>query len=996
MSEARLSLALALERRDPVSVGWSGAHFEALSAWLAGVGPVAIVELRVSGSPTSFAAEVRELGVVLLEPGERELSTLSLQLDPTRPAPLHELRELLGGHAMVALEAERTRAFLERDLVRDRGVAPAREGSRTLDVQELFALCHPDASDLDLGTLCRILLAREAGVSALARAVDVGCLLSAVAIAARAGEPRYRVIERILAERLPGSPWRPLVDPDARPTPAEAAPVLDFAAFARRAFAAQQTALPPASPLPAASLRAAVRGDPEPEERYLAIGASEEQPVPFEIGAIAAALADAERGERHFPGYRVRKEQIELARQFVHVLQDGGVAKLEGGTGVGKSLAYLAAVIPFAMARAAAGEREPIVLSTRTKLLQDQLLHKDIAAAARFLGHPGLRALSIKGRANYVCERRLAAVLADGGDPGLSPGLEADFALLEACARIRPAGEVGTVPAALVRRSPRLRELLRASVAARADQCSREQCGHEQRCPFGRHRRALAKAQLVVANHDLLLRWPPDYPAFSHVVADEGHELGGVAEEVYSIRVRPEDVEERLELLFGAPARRGQRRHASRGLVARSATKSADAALDRNRHDLRLELTGLGSNMAAFADAYGGTELPNEAGRERPAAARLATSAAQRIEALANHALREGPERRFETGATSSGRSVPGLRDLASEEESLRGIATQAEALIAAAQGLRLAFAVENDAYVGAFEGLENPFDRWSLVLRPVDPGPSFRDEFLGRVESLAVVSATLFVGGDDHAALGEIGLADAGAPSYFSYSVPSPFPYAQAMRVVALAGEASLVEETAQALAILARRLRGRTLGLFTSLSRMREVAERLTALLEGEGLEILVPLRASDDPGGLVDRFRKLRGAAVMLGSRRYWQGIDVRGDDLQAVVIEKLPFEVPTELRRRRDLRLRARGEDPFDRAALGHMLLHLKQMVGRLIRSETDRGLVVIVDARPGRGYFKRLADALPDGVAVERAGLADLVRIVGELGLGPADELKPTR
>ena len=122
-------------------------------------------------------------------------------------------------------------------------------------------------------------------------------------------------------------------------------------------------------------------------------------------------------------------------------------------------------------------------------------------------------------------------------------------------------------------------------------------------------------------------------------------------------------------------------------------------------------------------------------------------------------------------------------------------------------------------------------------------------------------------------------------------------------------------------------------------------------------------------------------------MLGSRRYWQGIDVRGDDLQAVVIEKLPFEVPTELRRRRDLRLRTRGVDPFERAALGHMLLHLKQMVGRLIRSETDRGIVVIVDARPGRGYFRRLADALPDGVIVERVGLAGLAGIVDELGLG---------
>ncbi|MFO0691111.1 MAG: ATP-dependent DNA helicase [Myxococcota bacterium] len=978
-------MSLAIEHRDPVALGFSPGALAALAPWLAAVGPVAIVEIATRapglgpGPGARSGAATREVGAVLLDPGAADVGTL-LYRAPVRAGAesLRGLREALAGRTLVALEPERVRAFFSRDAGADgRGVpsrafAPEAASDAVLDAEALFALCHPDAPDLELTTLCPIDLGRAAGDGPRARALDVGALLAEAAAGARAGVSRFVEVEEILAHRLPGSPWRALFSPAPAPT------AFDFYAFARRASAA--AAPPPPSP------------PPDTEERFLAIGASDEEPVPFEIEAISAALADAERGARHFPGYRVRKEQIELARQFVHVLQDGGVAKLEGGTGVGKSLAYLAAAIPFAMARATAGERAPVVLSTRTKLLQDQLLKKDIAAAARFLGHPGLRALSIKGRANYVCERRLAAVLADGGDPGLRPEHQADFALLEACARIRPAGEVGTVPAALLQRQPRLRELLRASVAARADQCSREQCAHEKRCPFGRHRRALAKAHLVVANHDLLLRWPPDYPAFSHVVADEGHELGSVAEEVYSIRVRPEEIEERLDVLFGAPVRRGQKRYATRGLVASAPTRSADAALARNRDDLRLELAGLGHAMASFADGWGGAELPNEAGRERPAAARLAAGAAGRLEALASHALREGPERRFERGETKDGEPVAGLRDLAGEEEAMRTISTHAEALLAAANGLRMAFAVENDAYVGAFEGLEAPYDRWSLVLRPVDPGPSFREEFLGKVESLAVVSATLFVAGDDHAALGEIGLADADSPTHFRYSVPSPFPYEQAMRVVALDGELALVEETAQALAILARELGGRTLGLFTSLSRMREVAERLEALLEGEGLEVLVPLRASDDPGGLVERFRKLHGEAVMLGSRRYWQGIDVRGDDLQAVVIEKLPFEVPTELRRRRDLRLRAAGEDPFARAALGHMLLHLKQMVGRLIRSETDRGLVVIVDARADRGYFRRLGDALPDGVRVERARLADLPGLVADLGLGPSGEL----
>jgi Rad3-related DNA helicase len=110
----------------------------------------------------------------------------------------------------------------------------------------------------------------------------------------------------------------------------------------------------------------------------------------------------------------VREAQIQMARQFVRLLADGGTLLLEGGTGVGKSLAYLAAAIPFVMERAAGGNHEPVVVSTRTKLLQDQLLGKDIPAAAALLGYPELRALSMKGRANYVCARRVEQVLAEG------------------------------------------------------------------------------------------------------------------------------------------------------------------------------------------------------------------------------------------------------------------------------------------------------------------------------------------------------------------------------------------------------------------------------------------------------------------------------------------------------------------------------------------------------------------------------------------------------
>jgi ATP-dependent DNA helicase DinG len=1018
-------LELSVERRDPRAIGpGSGLELTALGPWLSAVGPVAVVDLETTGLAASRSAEVIEIGILLLDPGEETVGVASTLVCPSRPIPplvsrltgltdedvaaaprmiqiREEIRNLLSGRALVAHQADFERSFLRRDVDSLLGNA------RYLDTQDLLALCHPDAPDLRLETFTRLLLGREERHRALDDAIDAACVLGHVADRALAGEARYLTASRIADRHLQGSPWQALLSGRGESALASSAPVVessprasvsfvddeagddfDFVAFSRDASTASKTAGEGDSSDPETPVV-------EADERFLKIGATDEEPVPFELDAILDAVGDEARGARHFPGYRVRDEQLSLVREFVHVFADGGIAKLEGGTGVGKSLAYLAAAIPFAMSKAAShakdgdksGNREPVVLSTRTKLLQDQLLRKDIAAAARFLGYPNLRALSIKGRANYVCERRLTASLGEAQDPALLDDLKMDYALLEACARIRPHGEVGTVPTALLRRNPKLRELLRSSVAARADQCSREQCSHEKRCPFGRHRRSLSKAHLVVANHDLLLRWPPDYPSFSHVVMDEGHEVGGVAEEVYALRVRPEDVAERLDELFGAPVRRGQKRYASRGLVAEAKSLSDDAALRQNRRDLMLELIGLGRTIADSADAFGGVELPVDAGQKFPTAAELCENAAIRIESIVAHAEREGPTKRLAEGVDRDGLPTSPQRDLDAEEETKRGISSHTEALLGAAHGLRTAFGPENDDYVGAFEGLESPYDHWSLVLRPVAPGESFRNEFLGRVEGLAVVSATLFVGDDDHAALGEVGLAGRDVEESWSHAVGSPFPYETAMRVVAIESDSELIEETAQTLAVLARRLRGRTLGLFTSLARMRETADRLTSLLEGEGIEVLLPRRSSDDPAALVERFKSAKGGAVLLGARRFWQGIDVRGSDLEAVVIEKLPFDVPTELRRRRDDRLRAAGEDPFSRASLGRMLLHLKQMSGRLIRSELDRGMVVIIDARHDRRYFRRLTDALPPGVKIEVLPREALPRIADELRLG---------
>ncbi len=914
-------------------------ELDVLQPFLRETGPLAVVDLETTGLADDRHAEVLEFGILLLEPEGERLTSLRSLVRPRGPLPraVQRLTGLgpddvakapaidalakpvaaaLAGRTIVAHNAAFERHFLTRF------VAASFADASFLDTQDLLAIAHPDAPDLRLETFTRDLLEVEERHRALEDALDTLRVLSHVARGARRGEPRYATALVALETYAPEAPWRRLL------------------------------AGVPLSGRP-----------PEPPSYVEVSGREGEARVPFEPDAIAAALSDEARGCRHFDDYRVREEQVRMARHFARVLERGGRLLLEGGTGVGKSLAYLAAAIPFAVEKAENDVRGPLVISTKTKLLQDQLLGKDIPAAAAMLGYPDLRALSIKGRANYVCSRRLQIVEAEGREPRIFLEDRMAWAVLAACARTRRHGEVGALPGVLLHRFPILRELRRRSVSARAEQCTREQCAKERRCPFGRRRAALADAHLVVANHDLLLRWPPDYPPLTHVLVDEAHELAVVADEVFAREVRPAEVLDRFDELFGNPADEAS----PPPLLPRGKLRTLQRDMRAWRRSLHQDLVALGRSLSKHASEYGEVQLPSNADSVHPDAAQLAARAAERLEEVAEQAAR---------------------LDVDGEEGEEGTVERAIGELRGAASALRGAFLGGEEDAVAAFERLDPPFDRWRLAVRIVSPAEIFHDRFADQLESLACVSASLFVGGDAFAAMGELQLERWHGERAGRVSEESPFPYEQHMRVVALDAGSDLVRETADVLATLARLLGGRTLGLFTSLRRMREVGELLSMELRGEGFDVLAPRRASDDPAALVERFVRAGTGSVLLGARTFWQGLDIPGPALQAVVIEKLPFEVPNELRRRRQRRLEQAGEDAFDRFTLGKMLLNLKQMTGRLIRSEEDRGLAVIVDARRDKSYFQRLGDALPPGCPVVVAGRAELSRLLAEVGIDP--------
>ncbi|WP_223879223.1 ATP-dependent DNA helicase [Chitinimonas arctica] len=644
------------------------------------------------------------------------------------------------------------------------------------------------------------------------------------------------------------------------------------------------------------------------------------------------------------PGYRPRAQQREMAEAVQRAIRGKKALIAEAGTGTGKTYAYL---VPALLSGG------KVIVSTGTKTLQDQLFHRDLPKVRTALKVPVSIAL-LKGRANYVCTYHLERALADGRF-----ARKEDVTHLHAIARFAATSRDGDKSGCSA--VPESAPVWQQAVSTR-DNCLGSECPNHQDCFVMQARRQALEADVVVVNHHLFFAdvWLKDegagelLPRCNTVIFDEAHQLPEVASLFFGETVASGAL---LEL---ARDSREEALAAAKDFVHLPA---AAMALDKATRDLRLvfEQDSLRSPQHLLAD--------NE--RFHAALGDLEGALGKLFELLADQAERsEGLE-------NCRRRAAEQLAVLRSWCAGLR--APTFEAAAAAASKPAVAEAGKDAA---AEPGSDDVFwmevspHGFQLNITPLDIARLFARQMDGE-RAWVFTSATLAMNGNFKHYTHEMGLWEADQGTW-----ESPFDYKQQALLYVPQGlpEPNSRDYTAavvEAALPLVQLAEGHAFLLFTSLRAMREAHELIKTRLAGLGLDYPILLQGEGTRTELLERFRT-QPNAILVASQTFWEGIDVKGEQLRLVVIDKLPFAAPDDpvLAARID-KINKAGRNAFIEYQLPRAAITLKQGAGRLIRDETDQGVLMICDPRlVEKPYGKQIWKALPPMLRTREAGVVE--------------------
>jgi ATP-dependent DNA helicase DinG len=627
-----------------------------------------------------------------------------------------------------------------------------------------------------------------------------------------------------------------------------------------------------------------------------------------------AAIFGAEGAlAKRIAGYRVRSQQIEMAEEVARAIRDCATLVCEAGTGTGKTFAYL---VPALLTGG------KVIISSGTKTLQDQLYQRDLPLVREAL-KVSLTTALLKGRANYVCHHHLERNLDEA-----RLGSREDAAHLQRITRFARASRRGdrSELADVPEDAPAW-----AFATSTRENCLGSKCGSYDKCFVMVARREALAADVVVVNHhlffaDLMLKdegMAELLPACNTVVFDEAHQLPQTA-----------------TLFFGESLSTGQ--------------------LIELAHDLRIEAATTARDVPA---------LPGLASRLDRAARDLRLSMSESNARIAAPALRS--REAFQAALASTGmclaEGTAALKGLAERSEELERLARRAAEL-----GACLARWREDGKDSGGKNG-SGELVRWvevysqtlQLHATPLSVGEIFRKQLEGRPRAWIFTSATLAVSGDFSLYRDELGLAGARTACW-----DSPFDYA-AHSLLYIPRELPEPNSPEHTRAVVERALpvirasKGRAFLLFTTLRGMRLAHELLLEAFARDGLAYPLLQQGQGSRSELLERFRRL-GNAVLVASASFWEGVDVRGEALSLVVIDKLPFAPPDDpVLQARLEQIERSGRSPFMDYQLPQAVIALKQGAGRLIRDEDDRGVLMICDRRLfSKPYGRRIIPSLP--------------------------------
>lgn len=619
-------------------------------------------------------------------------------------------------------------------------------------------------------------------------------------------------------------------------------------------------------------------------------------------------------------GFLPRFGQTTMARSVADAIENGGMLVVEAGTGVGKTYAYL---VPALLS----GKR--ILLSTATKTLQDQLFGRDIPKLIVALGMP-VRVALLKGRGSYLCMHRLGFARHDLR--AMHPSAQADLAWIERWSSTTKSGDLAELPL-LDERSPVI-----ALVTSTRENCQGTKCPQLDSCHVNLARREAMAADIVVINHHLFFAdmnvresgVAELLPTVQSVVFDEAHQLNEIGVQFMGRQVTTAQLD------------RYARDLASCGnllvLMVEDWRAMVDVLIGRVTALKALCRTGDDAfRQARFEDQPPGVDVQTW---ECTLAALHSTLQQSEI-------------------------VLRGMEDVSPELKALRERASHLTA--------------ELDAFL---HPVQEGWVRWvdlgeqvKLVQSPLYIADTMRSKFVsveaasGDGKSMIFTSATL-----GHDATMSQFLESCGLQGAQVLQVQSPFDY-QSQAAIYVPAHLPKPSDTTHSKAVSdliargARMLGGRTLVLTTTLRAMRDIATSLREQFpEPFGIEVL--LQGESSKRELTERFRLgpcgAGGGSILVATASFWEGVDVSGDALQLVVIDKLPFSPPNDpIVAARSKKIVEKGKNPFQQLHVPQAALALKQGAGRLIRSETDRGILVVCDIRlTHMGYGRRILAALP--------------------------------